>query len=331
MPDPSTDVGELKREVVETRNQSIKTGNQVQNLAHDLKAFDARFDKLEKRTRLVSVGTNVILAVVILGAAHLVHSVRAHQLEKEAEDATEAARSARQEAAASVADMRRQLETVERRENERIETERAALQLIENLDAGRDKQAIAALERLELDHAGELGKRLAGERIADFRRQASAAAYKSAKAHLAAGRVTAALPELERTLKLEPDGRHATGARYMLATNLWGLAKWDDAAAVLRDMLERKPDKALAAEARFLLATAMARSGKKEEAIALFQQVVKSGRYVGSANAYVAALQEGSELPPLPGQKRAPAQGARSGSGSRPTPRPDSPRGTGSP
>lgn len=305
MPDSPIDIGDLKREVVETRNQSIKTGNQVQNLAHDLKSFDTRFGRLEKRTRLVSVGTNVILAAVILGAAHLVHRVRASQLETALENATDAARDAKQQADAAVEKMRRQLEAVTTREKERLAAEKAALLLLDHLDAGRDKQALAVLEHFNLDDAGELAKRLAGERIAEFRRQAASAAYKAARAHLAAGRASAAIEELKHALEIEPDGRHATSARYMLATNLWSQGKWDAAVSVLRDMLARGPEKALAAEARFLLATSLARSGKRDEAIGLFRELVESGRYVGSAKAYLAALESGGELPPLTSQKRA--------------------------
>ncbi|MCK5688744.1 hypothetical protein KAI87_05700, partial [Myxococcota bacterium] len=66
---------ELRKEVIETRNQAIKTDNQVKNLALDVKGFEKRFDRLERRTRLASVASMVIIAVVLAAAAGVVSSV----------------------------------------------------------------------------------------------------------------------------------------------------------------------------------------------------------------------------------------------------------------
>ena len=43
MSDFPKELSELRKEVVESRNQSIKTDNQIKNLALDIKGFEQRF------------------------------------------------------------------------------------------------------------------------------------------------------------------------------------------------------------------------------------------------------------------------------------------------
>ena len=61
-----------------------------------------------------------------------------------------------------------------------------------------------------------------------------------------------------------------------------------------------------ATEVRFLLGTALARMDKKDEAQQVLKQVAASNtRYVGPAKGYLNALESGSQLPPMPGNRPA--------------------------
>ena len=76
MSDPALrEFNELKREVVEARNQSIKTDNQIKNLSLDMKGFETRFDNLEKRARFATIGAYAIVAVTISIAAYFISSI----------------------------------------------------------------------------------------------------------------------------------------------------------------------------------------------------------------------------------------------------------------
>jgi hypothetical protein len=63
--DAGREFAELKREVIESRNQSIKTDNQIKNLSLDVKGFEKRFEILEKRSRFATLGTYGIVAVTV--------------------------------------------------------------------------------------------------------------------------------------------------------------------------------------------------------------------------------------------------------------------------
>ena len=80
MSDAGRDFVELKREIIEARTQAIKTANQMKNVALDVKGFEKRFDVLERRTRIASVGAHAIVALTIgLAAMAMGRSHRARR------------------------------------------------------------------------------------------------------------------------------------------------------------------------------------------------------------------------------------------------------------
>ncbi|MEE8409352.1 MAG: hypothetical protein V3T05_07090 [Myxococcota bacterium] len=320
MPEPNRDLSELKKEVVETRNQSIKTDNLVKNLSLDIKNIDKRFTQLEKRTRMASVGSHIIVVAVVLGAAYLVHSVRVNFLQEAVESGKAEVESTHARATARVSEAQKQLGATRSQAERRVTVEQKVAALLDHLDAGRDKQAAELLGGLRLDDLGPLALRLTEKRFAEFRKRSAVTAYKSARVHLSAGRTKVALADLRLSLKLVPDGKYATPARYLLATNLWTAKRWDEAIPILREMQRRDGDKALRVEMRFLLACALARSEKREEAAVLFEQVLaENGRYVVAARTYLAAIASGGALPPLSGSKTARATNATVSGGGRAT------------
>ena len=75
MSDFPKELSELRKEVVESRNQSIKTDNQIKNLALDIKGFEQRFDLLDKKARYSSFGVYLIIAATVAIAGYLISSV----------------------------------------------------------------------------------------------------------------------------------------------------------------------------------------------------------------------------------------------------------------
>ncbi len=319
----SRELVELKKEVVETRNQAIKTDNQVKNLGLDIKGFEKRFDLLERRTRLASLGATVIVAVVIIAAAYLIHSVRTGSLHDQIETSRAAAAKAESQAAGQTERLEGRVASVEGAAKRRDQVEAAIATFLSHLEADQDKLAEAALDDIEIDAAGPAMQKLAADKVISFRRKNAEASYKAGRSHVGAGRVQSGMAELRRSLRLEPDGRYATQAAYLLATNLWNQKKYDDAVDVLRDMQRRKIDRAVANEVQFLLGASLARAGERDEALAILKQVVSAGtKFSNASKGYVAALESGGALPPLPGSKPRPAVAARPGSAA-PPPAPD--------
>jgi tetratricopeptide (TPR) repeat protein len=319
MQDLSRELGDLRKEVVEARNQAIKTDNQVKNLTIDVKAFDKRFDLLERRTRMASLGANVLVAAVILVAAYMVHSTRVGNLNDTVAESTAAADKAKKEAAERVARIEQQMAALEKAETRRAEAERAIGDLLKALDAGQEKQAEKLVEGIDLAAAGTLVTKLAEARVKEFRRKVAEGAHKNGKNLVTAGKTQAGIIELERAVALDPDGRYATPSRYIIATTLWKLGRFDEVVPVLREMRKHSDDRAIIEDVTYLLGTSLARLGRKDEAMPILKDVVNgNGRFAALARPYLTSLEGGTELP----QTGQPAVAAKPATAPRPPPPP---------
>ncbi len=310
MPDSEREAQDLRRDVIEARNQAIKTDNQVKNLALDIRAFEQRFAVLERRTRLASLGTNVIIAAVVILAAVAVHTARVKSLSHAVETLRDTAQSAQSEAQREVVTLRGRLAEVEAQGRALQEQEALVTQILEHVDAKRDKQAAELIDKVDVELLTPLARALAQKRLQELRRRTAEAWYRNGRQLLSEGKPERAMVELRRSLKLEPQGLFAAPARYWLANSLWTAKRFDEAVPVLRDMQKLNADKAPAEEVRFLLATSLARTGERTEALKLLREAVSAGgRYTSSAKAYLAALEQSADLPPLPGERKGAAAG----------------------
>ena len=302
MSDAGRDLVELKREIVEARNQAIKTDNQVKNLTLDIKGFEKRFDGLEGRVRLSSIGVNLIVAVTIAIAAYVVSSVRIKGYESEIASLKSVAQEDRDSAATKSDDLHGKLGDLEKRRRLHDQASEVANQVLTLLDNKQDHEAGDLLDKLDIGQLSPLERRLAEKRFADLRHREADTAYRSGKSAALSSHFEAAVPDLRRTLALDPDARTAAQARYLLATSLYAIKHYDEAEPVLRD-IAKSDDKGIVEEAQYVLAGTLARLGKRDESKTLFTQLGSgNGKFSGSSKAYLSALESGGELPTdLPG------------------------------
>ena len=303
MSDAGKELAELKREIVETRNQAIKTDNQVKNLTLDIKGFEKRFDGLESRVRLSSVGVNLIVAVTIAVAAYMVSAMRIKNYESEV-TALKAEVKDEHEAAQSKNDeLHTKLSDLEKKRRLHDQAGDVAVQIVGFLDKQQDKEAADLLDKFDSEGLSPLERKLVDKRFGELRHREAEAKYKSGRAAVLAVHPDSAVPDLRRSLVLEPDGQHADAVRYLLATSLWSLKHFDEAEPLFREIIKKEADKTVTEEVRYLLATALARLDRRDEAKSAFNAIVNAnGHYAASAKAYLSALENGSELPTdLPG------------------------------
>jgi TolA-binding protein len=300
MPELERELSELRREVVEARNQAIKTDNQVKNLALDVKAFEKRFDLLEHRTRVSSVGVNVIIAVVILGAAWVVYGVRTRAVEQSLKEAQAETMAVRKEAADKNQALSQRLAELERQDGSRSQAEAMAAKVLSHLDAREEKEAAELMDKVSVERLGPLGREVAGKRLSEFKKRLADTAFKAGRAAMNANRPEAAVTELRRALSLDPDGKVVPQAKYALATTLYNQRRFDEAVPLLKEILTQETDKPTVDDARYQLGTALARVGQRDEAQKVLNDIVATGRaYAPVAKTYLTALEAGSDLPAL--------------------------------
>ena len=302
MSDAGRELADLKREIVEARNQAIKTDNQVKNLTLDIKGFEKRFDGLEGRVRLSSVGVNLIVAVTIAVAAYVVSTVRIKGYETDLATARAAVKEEHDSALTKGEDMRNKLAELEKKRRAHEQASDVATQVLTLLDNKQDKEAGDMLDKLDIEQLTPLERRVAEKRFGDLRHREAETAYRAGRNAVLQYRFDAALPELRRALALEPEGHGATG-RYLLATALYSVKHYDEAEPLLRELVAKGDDKSLVEECKYYLAAALARLNKRDESKLMFGQInAGNGRFGSQAKTYMAALEGESDLPTdLPG------------------------------
>lgn len=297
MSESTRDSGDLRREIIEARNQAIKTDNQVKNLALDIKGLDRRFEFLEKRMRFSSVGVNVIVALTVGIAAYTIDASRQSNQASEIDALTSEASEARRAGETKSGELRQRLASIEEENRERVKHEQLAVELLEHLDAKREREALEWVEKLDLKKIGPAAQKLVGKRVQEFQKQIAETSYKNGKANLTAKKESAAVAEFRRCLRVEPEGRYATSARYLLMSALLTLKNYSEAETLLREILAKDNDRAVLDEARYLLGVALAGQDKKDAARAQLKEVATSGsRYASNAKNYLASL----DVPPTP-------------------------------
>jgi len=302
MADDARELGELKREVVEARNQAIKTDNQIKNLTLDIKGFEKRFDGLDARMRMSSIGVNIIVAATIGLAAYLVSSVRMKGYEGEIASLQTAVKEEHEAAVKKNEDLHNKLSDLEKKRRAHDQSSDVAIQIFTLLDNRQEKEAGDLLDKLDLETLSPLEKKIAEKRLGELRQRQGEAMFKAGRNDVLAMRQEQAIPELRRSLALDPQGRYAGTAKGLLAGALWTAKHYDEAEPLLRELL-RSDDKGIAEDSKYYLATALARLQKRDEAKTMLTQIINAaGRYTPGAKAYLAALETDGELPTdLPG------------------------------
>lgn len=300
MSDANRELTDLRREIVEARNQAIKTDNQVKNIGLDVKGFEKRFDALERRTRIASLGAHLLVAIVIAIAASIVSNIRVGAYGEQLQDLQQTLAEVRQQADTERQALDQRLKASEERGSRHQQAERTMLAVLDHLEAKRDREATDLLPDLAVSDLSSLEQRLLKPRLSELRTQGAEAAFEKGRQLLTGERPDAAVQALARAVQLDPEGPLALKAAYLQATTLASNKRYDQLEPVVRMLRAQTKDPAVAEEANYLLGVSLARLGKRNEAKSVLAQSTTRGAYQASARAFLEALEAGTELPANP-------------------------------
>lgn len=297
MTEQGRELSELKHEVVEARNQAIKTDNQIKNLTFDIKGFEKRFDTLEGRVRLSSIGVNLIVALTIALSAYMVYALRVQVFEAEIKSLKEVVREEHLAAQAKSDTLAAKVQNEDKQRAQNDEAAQLAQSILLLLDSRQDTQAADQLGKLDMRHLSVLEQKMLEPRFNDLRRRQAETLYRLGRKSVADGRFEQAVAPLRRAIELDQEGRFVGQARYQLAWALWNSRRYAEVEPLAREM-SKNTDRGVMEEARYMLATALTRLERTDEAKRLFNQLIaQESRYTGACRAYLAALEHNQELP----------------------------------
>jgi len=297
MSDAGRELIELKREVVESRNQAIKTDNQVKNLGIDMKNVEKRFEQLERRIRFASLSAHAIVALIIFGAAFIVHSARTKHYQVQISDLTERAEKGDTLAGEARAKMERLATEAEQAKAKRAKGQKVLMQIVAHLDANNDEAAARLLTDVDDEILTPLERKVVNSRLDTLRTRVAETTYRAAKGHLNARRHDNAIKALEKVVRVDPKGPLANKARFFHATTLYEMQRYGEAEPLYRVLSQSMTDREGKDDVTFRLGATLARLGKRDEAKQIFAVVKTMPRYSNSARLYLNALETGAPLP----------------------------------
>jgi TolA-binding protein len=243
MDDFTDELGEIKREIVESRSLTIKTNNLVNALSADVNSIAKRQHGYERGLKWNSGVAYVTTAVVLLIAAKFVVDAR-----------VDAERARTKDGRSELTKLEKELGQLQSREEARGRTEARAFNYY-NLVLEQKRREI--IDQYPEIHKLELSKteRALFERAVDKARgELSLMAYQQGLDHIRAGRWHEAEQSLQESLTQKQDAAHTPQASYQLARALRTLGRQRDAIPILMKISEASPDKEVMDDAMFLLA-----------------------------------------------------------------------------
>ncbi|MCC6746328.1 MAG: tetratricopeptide repeat protein [Deltaproteobacteria bacterium] len=261
---PQERLAELTRQVVETRNQVIKTGNGLGLLATEVREIGRLHQRQNRALTINSVGAYLIFAVIISLGFYLTHRSRIERVEFE-----------KDVLAREYAAVQSRLEELRQAHELRRKTEAQAAALYHLIDAGEIHKAIERygevarlpLSRVEATVLGELLKRR--------RERLAYGAYTAGMAAIGEKHYKRAVTEFRRSLALLKDPPHAASLLYYLGIALTKLGSFQEAADELERAIRADAEKLVAREVRFYLASAFEQADQREKARAAYQEYAR--------------------------------------------------------
>lgn len=250
------EIRELEKEIVETRNVTIKADNTLRSLFAELKKVSSQQKDAERRAKVGSIGAYVLfLLVMAIGAYFLVRfSVAGHEEKVQAMSKDLAAARATADAATLELDSRNAAEA-------------RLLQLTKLLREGKKKEAVEEYRKVDQSKLSKVELELLDERFMILRRELSKMHYDQGVAHYKMGGYRTAIQDFNLSLDYLQATDYETELRYMRGLCLMQEKKYDEAIEDLKAAMEKGLARNLADPLRMKIADALIDGQRYEDAI----------------------------------------------------------------
>jgi TolA-binding protein len=263
-PDLSKPLDDLKREVIESRNMTIKTDNALKTLHAELKAVSAQQDAFQRRTwfstgiaYLVFAGLCVAGVVVISNTRAAAATAEKDRLEKQAVELNATIDKLRAEAATQA------------------QAEQGALGVYKQMTTlpGEERlKGIDALAKLDQSKLTALAKLVLADRSVMLRKEVGQVILEKGKAAFRRQDYAEAANHLGRFLTMDPPEDDALEAAFFLGNSLFQVRKFEDAIKPLARFIDGDKKSKLRDFSMTMLMQAYDMVGKKDEAVAVAKE-----------------------------------------------------------
>ncbi|MBL8912376.1 MAG: tetratricopeptide repeat protein [Archangium sp.] len=290
---------ELRREVVEARNMTIKTDNALKSLHAELKVVSSQQDAFQKRTWFSTAAVYVLFVGLCVGGVVVISNARASSANAE-----------RERLEKQVGDLNATIEKLKGEASGQLAAEQTALQIYRQMTTlpGEERlKGIDALSKLDQSKLSPFAKLVLQDRALLLRKEVGGAVLEKGKNAFRRQDWPEAITQLSRFLTMDPVPEDALEASFYLGNSLFQSRKFEDSIKPLQRFIDGDKKAKLRDFAMVLLMQSYDMTGKKDEAVAVAKEAWQTYPVSDFRAQFVSRLQK--TVPAAPGPAPAPAPG----------------------
>lgn len=260
-PEKSVTLHELKKEIIDTRNLTIKTDNLIQNISSQIKEISRKQEKYEKKYFFNSIASYIIFIILITTAAYFISQEQMKSVKAELSIATKQA--ARLEA---------DIKAVEKEKTKVALNERIAEEVLNLFEKGRDEEGLAKWKKVEDSLLSRLVRKVLYDRVNAVKYEVAKDQYKRGSSLANSRAYKSAVASLKRAVEVDPKGEFAPKALLKWGETLEKQKNDDEEAVdVFRRLAIEYPKNQLADDGQWKLAQRLDAMGNAKEAAEAFE------------------------------------------------------------
>lgn len=311
-PDPTKLLEDLKREVIESRNMTIKTDNALKTLQAELKLVSGLQTAFQKRTWFATGAAYALFVLLCVAGVVAIGNIRG------AAGSAERERLERQ-----LAELQGSLDKQRGDASAQLSAEQAALGVYKQMTTlpGEERlKGLDALARLDQTRLSPFARLALHDRGALLRKEVGQGILEKGKAAFRRQDFSEAAGHLTRFLALDPQDDDALEASFYLGNSLFQIKKYEEAIRPLVRFVDGDKKSKLRDFSLVMLMQSYEMVGKKEESLTVarealaqypgsdFRQQFQARLLRGGTVAAAAAAPAAAPAPaPAPGATPAPA------------------------
>lgn len=291
-PDFTKQLEEIRREVVESRNMTIKTDNALKTLHAELKVVSSQQDAFQKRTWFSTGAVYVLFAGLCVAAVVVISNARAS-----------AANGERDRLEKQVGELNATIEKLKGEATAALAAEQSALQVYRQMTTlpGEERlKGIDALSRIDQGKLSPFAKLVLQDRAVLLRKEVGGAVLEKGKAAFRRQDWGETISQLNRFLSMDPVPEDALEASFFLGNAYFQSRKFEDAIKHLTRFVDGDRKAKLRDFALMMLMQSYDMTGNRDQAVAMAKEGYGSYPASDFRMQFVARLQRTVQQPAAP-------------------------------
>jgi TolA-binding protein len=280
---------EIRREVIEARNMTIKTDNALKSLHAELKVVSASQESFQKRTWFSTGVAYVLFSALAIGAAWLVSGARASNATAE-----------RERLEKQVGDLNGTIEKLRTDASAQTASEQSALQvykMMTTLPGDERLKGIDALQKLDQSKISAFTKAALQDRATILRKEVGEAIAEKGKSAFRRQEWTESITFLNRFISMNPPAEEALEAEFFLGNSYFQTKKFDDALKHLTKFVDGDKKARTRDFAMVMIMQSYDMLGNRDQAIATAREAWQTYPTSDFRNQFIGRLQRTMKKP----------------------------------